>query len=278
MTIWHSLPADFCLRRAVPVQTSSDHQTSSVRASWERPADGRKCLIASMFAAPRSGSVAISPLFSPEKQGRDGCAGAPVRRERRCHQRHKTKLACVKRGVTLPFRRQGKILPCRRSLVTALPDHQPSDQYGRIANEPGSARCVFANLPCRQGKQGKGVGGSLRQNAMTVPHSPASQTAALRARNRESGHEPHHGAGSLARPRSDMRPRVFAHKWGRRDGGKWRSAGNPENPKRAKGRVGAYCFPYASHQKRIGKPTDLSCCDGMVGATGIEPVTPTMST
>jgi hypothetical protein len=77
MTICHSLPAGFCLRRAVRALAASDRQTSLVRASRERPADGRKPLTARGFVTLGSDSDAIFALFSREKQGRDGWA-APL--------------------------------------------------------------------------------------------------------------------------------------------------------------------------------------------------------
>jgi hypothetical protein len=68
MTICHSLPADFCLR-AVRAQASSDRQTSPVRASPERPANGRNSLIEKMSAALRSARLRFFPCFSGESRG-----------------------------------------------------------------------------------------------------------------------------------------------------------------------------------------------------------------
>jgi hypothetical protein len=159
MTVCPSLPADFCLRRAVRAQVSGDRQTSPVRVPWGRPSHGSKSLIARMFAALRSARMRFLPCFSGENRGETGALvplfDASVRVISSTRQ---TKLACVERGVSLPFRSQGKNFPCRRSLVTAPLGHQPSGRYGRIGNEPGSARCRFANLPCRQGKLGKAGG------------------------------------------------------------------------------------------------------------------------
>jgi hypothetical protein len=160
MTICRSIPAEVCLRRALRAQAASNRQTSPVRASWERPANGRKCLIARMFAALRSDRLRFLACFSGVNRGETGalvplfaaCVGV-------ISSTIWTKLAGVERGVSLPFRLSGKNFPCRRSLVTVPLGHQPSGRYGRIANEPGSARCPFANLPCRQGKLGKAVGG-----------------------------------------------------------------------------------------------------------------------
>jgi hypothetical protein len=169
-----------------------------------------------MFAALRSARLRFFLCF-PQKNS--GETGAPrpwlPRTQVSPAARGKTKLACVERGVTLPFRRQGKILPCRRSLVTALPCHQPSDRYGGFANEPGSARCLFANLPCRQGKtreSRKGFDVTEGDEAAPMARHPRRRVPAG-ARNRTSSlEEPYHGAGSIARPGSEARPRVFAHK------------------------------------------------------------------
>ena len=68
MTICPSLLADFCLRRAVRAQVSSDRQTSPVRASSERPARGLKSLTAKGLR--RSGALGCD--FSPAFQGMDG--------------------------------------------------------------------------------------------------------------------------------------------------------------------------------------------------------------
>jgi hypothetical protein len=159
MTICRSIPADVCLRRALRAQAASNRQPSPVRASWERPANGRKCLIARMFAALRSDRLRFLACFSGANRGETGAlvplfaASVGVISSTR-----QTKLACVERGVSLPFRCQGKNFLCRRSLVTAPLGHQPSGRYGRIANEPGSPCCRFANLPCRRGKLEKAGG------------------------------------------------------------------------------------------------------------------------
>jgi hypothetical protein len=50
----------------------------------------------------------------------------------------------------IPLSGKNFTLPAVAGIVP--PAYQPSDRYGRIANEPGSARRLFANLPCRQGK------------------------------------------------------------------------------------------------------------------------------
>jgi hypothetical protein len=78
--------------------------------------------------------------------------------------------------VSLPFRRQGKILPCRAVARDHPPGHQPSDLYGRIANGPGSARCLFANLPCRQGKTSEG---SRRGSRLDTASNPITTTSRL---------------------------------------------------------------------------------------------------
>jgi hypothetical protein len=112
-----------------------------------------------MFAALESARLRFLPCFSGENRGETGAlvplfaASLGIIAGTR-----QTKLACVEHRVSLPFRWQGRILPCRRSPVTAPLDHQSSEQYGRIANEPDPARRPFANLPCRQGKLGKAVG------------------------------------------------------------------------------------------------------------------------
>jgi hypothetical protein len=159
MTICHRLPANFYLPRAARVRAASDRQTSPVRVSCGRPAEGRKHFITRMFAALRSARFRFLPCFPLKNRGETDATdvlvplfAASVGVIGRTRQ---TKLGCVEGGVSLPFRCQGKNFPCRRSLVTAPLDHQPSDRYGRIANKPGSARCPFANLPCRQGKLGK---------------------------------------------------------------------------------------------------------------------------
>ena len=167
MTICRSIPADVCLRRALRARAASNRQTSPVRASWERPASGRKYFITIMFAALRSDRLRFLACFSGANRGETG-ALVPL------FAAIWTKLASVERGVSLPVRLSGKNFPCRRSFVTVPLGHQPFGRYGRIANEPGSARCPFANLPCRQGKLGKAVG-SMSRRAMTLQRSHASR-------------------------------------------------------------------------------------------------------
>jgi hypothetical protein len=172
MTICPSLPADFCLRRAVRAQVSGDRQTPPVRYLGGRPSHGSKSLIARMFEALRSARMRFFPCFSGENRGETGAlvplfaASVSVISSTR-----QTKLACVERGVSLPFRYQGKNFPCRRSLATAPLGHQPSGRYGPIANEPGSARCRFANLPCRQGKLEKAGGIAAVRGGEPAGHS-----------------------------------------------------------------------------------------------------------
>jgi hypothetical protein len=72
MTICRSIPANVCLRRALRAQAASNRQTSPVRASWERPANGRKCLIARMFAALRSDRLRFLACFSRANRGETG--------------------------------------------------------------------------------------------------------------------------------------------------------------------------------------------------------------
>jgi hypothetical protein len=166
MTICRSVPTDFCLRRAAQAQASDVRQTSPVSASSERPARGLNSLTAKGLR--RSGALGCD--FSPAFQGKAGETGAlaplfPASVGVISGTRQ-MRLACVERRVSLPFRLSGKNFPCRRSLVTAPLGHQPFGRYGKIANEPGSARCPFANLPCRQGKLGKAVGVPMLLKAM----------------------------------------------------------------------------------------------------------------
>jgi hypothetical protein len=69
MMICHSLPTDFCLRRAVRALAATDRQTSPVRASWGCPADGRKYLIATMFVALMSARLRFLPCFPLKNRG-----------------------------------------------------------------------------------------------------------------------------------------------------------------------------------------------------------------
>jgi hypothetical protein len=105
MTICRPLPADFCLRRAVLAQVSGDRQTSPVLVSSGRPAHSCKRLIARMVAALRSGRLRFLPCFSGETRGETGTLVplfAPSVRV--ISSTRQTKLACVERGVSLPFR------------------------------------------------------------------------------------------------------------------------------------------------------------------------------
>ena len=74
MTVCHSLSADFCLRRAVQAQASSDRQTCPVSASWERPADGRKCSQQRCLRLSGASAPAPPPAF--------GCDQASLRSNR----------------------------------------------------------------------------------------------------------------------------------------------------------------------------------------------------
>jgi hypothetical protein len=64
MTICRSLPADFCLRRAVRAPASSDRQTSPVEAFSQRLADGRKQLILKFLSALGAARLQFFPCFS----------------------------------------------------------------------------------------------------------------------------------------------------------------------------------------------------------------------
>jgi hypothetical protein len=153
MMICHSLRADFYICHAVRAQASSDRQTSPVRASLERPADGRKCLIARMFLALRSAWLRFFALFSPVKQGREGCDGALFAGSVGViGSTRQTELACVEAEFPCHPACQGKNFPCRRSLVTAPLGDQPFGRYGTIANEPSSARCPFCGFSLPAGK------------------------------------------------------------------------------------------------------------------------------
>jgi hypothetical protein len=163
MTICHPLRADFCLRRAVRAQGASDRRTSPVWASWDSPADGRKSLIRNYLCGTQVGSVAISPLFSPEKQGRKGCAGASVRRECGCHQQHDAGEArlCVERGETAPRQGDGDNTPpqprgngtgnarrfsegVRRVVGVSLPEGCAGKQFPCRASRVGPPECAYS--------------------------------------------------------------------------------------------------------------------------------------
>jgi hypothetical protein len=145
------------------------------------------------FARPAGPQKSFSPVIRaktgeyPPERGRDRVrrVGVNARRGRssqcrisfRGHlcvtiERYRARLkgpATSRPPVSLPFSWQGRILPCRRLLVAGPPGHQPSDRYGRIANEPGSARCLFANLPCGQGKLEKAARGPMSTWMRTEP-------------------------------------------------------------------------------------------------------------
>jgi hypothetical protein len=158
MTTCRSVPADFCLRRALRAQVSGDRQTSPDRVSRGAPAHGPKCLTARMFAALRSSRLRFLPCFSGENRGETGALVPLLAASVGVISSTRQRKLASERGVSLPFRVSGKIFPCRLSLVTVPLGHQPSGRHGRIATEPSSARCPFANLPCRQGTLEKAVG------------------------------------------------------------------------------------------------------------------------
>jgi hypothetical protein len=91
MRIGRSLPADFCLGRAVRAQASSGRQNSPVRASSDHPADDCNSLIPRMFAALRSARLRFLPCFPLKNRGETDATDvlAPLfARERTCHPQH----------------------------------------------------------------------------------------------------------------------------------------------------------------------------------------------